>query len=174
MSVTIRTAKQIDDRSVRLTWSSDGEDPTYYIWIDGVFAYETSLTEGVFPIVPGAAAIIDVFDSSSDEPSVAYPGRFLIGWWPSDAVDYYRIDEYYDSAWLERARVIDNGEGFFTWRTRFLEDVTSHQFRIVPVGTDGNEGTATTFTSLMVRHPDPPDVSYSYDSGTTKITISES
>ena len=173
MSVTIETVQRVDSRSVRLTWSSGLGTPTFYIWIDGTFAYETPLEQGTFAVRPGEAVVIDVFDASTDEPDAAYPGRLLLGWWPSDDVDYYRIDEYYSAAWTERVRINDNGEGFFTWLTRFLEDVTSHQFRIVPVGTDGNEGTATALTSLMVRHPDPPDVSYAYSSGTTKLTITE-
>ena len=173
MTVTIETVQQIDARSVRVLWSSGLGDPTFYVWLDGVYAYKTALTQGVFTMAAGAAVIIDVFDAAAAEPAAAYPGRLLLGWWPSPDVDYYRIDEYYNSAWLERVRVQDHGEGFFTWRTRFLADVTSHQFRIVPVGIDGNEGGAINLTSLMVRHPDPPDVAYAYDSGTTKVTISE-
>ena len=78
-----------------------------------------------------------------------------------------------ESEWTERARVRHRETAYMQWMTRWLEDETSHQFRVVPVGTNGNEGTARTLTCLMVRNPTPPDVDYAYSNSTNKVTVSE-
>jgi hypothetical protein len=63
------------------------------------------------------------------------------------------------------------GRRYFTWLTRVLEDQAQHQFRVTPVGSNGNAGAAKNFAVLMTRIPDPPSVSYSYDAGTGAVTI---
>jgi hypothetical protein len=60
----------------------------------------------------------------------------------------------------------------FTWRSRVLEDGATHRFRVVPVGQNGNDGTEQLFTLLMVRIPDPPAVTYTYNgAGAPTVTI---
>jgi hypothetical protein len=59
---------------------------------------------------------------------------------------------------------------YFAWESRFLEDSASHRFRVVPVGQNGNEGTSREFLVLMVRIPDPPEVTYTYN-GTPANTV---
>ena len=63
------------------------------------------------------------------------------------------------------------GRRYFNWRSRVLEDSATHQFRVTPIGANGNNGTAKNFVVLMVRIPDPPRVSYSYSAGSGVVTI---
>lgn len=175
MTVTLTEPEWVTDDTVELSWSSDlGGTPTFYLWQWGDLVIITTDTGRQFTIAAGEDLILDVFDSASGEPDAYVSnGRATLCWWPVSGAAQYRVDEYVASVWTERGTVADNGEGFFAWTSRVLEDVTTHEFRIVPLDSAGNTGTATTFSKLMVRIPDVPSVSYAYDSGTAKITVSD-
>ena len=168
--VTMQPIIQVGAGSFLLRFSSDQGDPIFYIYLDGILIAETTATEYTIAIAAGNQAIVEVLDDADAEPTEVFPGNVRLGWFFVDGVDYYRIDEYIAGEWTQRARVTDN-QAYRSWQSRFLEDGGSHQFRVVAIGTDGNEATAREFTVLMVRHPDSPDVSYAYSAGT--VTISE-
>lgn len=173
MAVTMADPVWLDARTVRLAWSSDEEDPTYYVWRDGALVATTEASSMDFTLSAGEVLTVDVFDDSADVQSNAWPGRLTLNWFDAgDDVDYFRCEEYSGGEWVERAQLSEDGRGYYQWTTRFLEDVTEHQFRIVPVGTNGNDGTPQSFTCLMVRQPDTPDVDYSYSDATDKVTVS--
>lgn len=173
MSVTITSAVQTGPESYRVTYTSSLSEPTYYLYQDGTLVAVTELTSWTFIVPMGESLNVEILDDPDELPQAAFPGRLTLAWEGSDSVEYYRIDEYVSETWTERARIYDTGVLYYSWQTRFLEDVTSHQFRIVPIGMNGNEGALKAFTVLMVRHPTPPSVSYAYDSETAKVTISE-
>lgn len=156
----------------RVKYSSDAVDPTFTIYRDGKFLKTTKETELDIYVEKGEGAVLDITDDDSD-PEEAYSGTAIFGWNATPATDYYKIEEYFESAWVERAQVVDDDSGYFTWESRFLEDVTIHEFKITPVGDNGNEGTAIEPNIFMVRHPDVPEVTFTYDSGTNKFTIAE-
>jgi len=172
--VTIQPPIRTGRRTWLLRYSSDQEDPTFYIYIDGTLVAETHHTEYEISINIGESYIAEILEDASQLPMQVFPGKQRLNWFgfTEGDVDYYRIDEYIDSAWVERKRKKETG-GYITFESRFLEDGQTHTFRIVPIGIDGNEGTAKQFAVLMVRHPDVPDVGYTYDGGTNKVTITE-
>jgi len=155
----------------RIAWTSGLEDPTFTIYLDGELFATTAATHLDLYVEPGSSPVLEVVDDGA-AASQAFPGRLRLQWGREDDTDHYLIEEVVDAAWTERARVRDDGRQYFHWLTRWLEDSTSHQFRVTPIGTNGNAGTAVAFTCLMVRHPDPPDVSMSYDEGTGDLTVS--
>lgn len=169
--VTLNPPQKLDSRSWLVSWSSDLGDPTFYVYQDGLSINETKQTEQVFTVDAGESLIIEVLDDPDAVPITAFPGRLTLNWRTSAATDYYRIEEYIEAAWILRAKVKDSGGGYFKWKTRFLEDSATHQFRIIPVGTNGNQGTAKVFSCLMVRHPDLPNVGYEYSDDTHKVTV---
>ena len=81
------------------------------------------------------------------------------------------MEAHEGGSWVTRATIEDTGAGYYQWESGWLADVTSHEFRVTPVGADGNEGTATGWVVLMVRWPDPPEVGVTYAAGTGKVTI---
>jgi len=172
MTVTISEPERLDSRTWRTSWSSDLEDPAFYVYRDGYLVAVTALGSMEFHIEGGESLVLEILDDADALPAAGFPGRLLLAWNSVDDADHYMIEEYVDSEWMERAQIADAGKPCFTWRTRFLEDCTEHQFRITPVGTNGNEGDPLTFIVLMVRHPDVPDVAYDYDDETAKVTIS--
>jgi len=177
MSVTIDSVRRVDLRSWIIVWSSDlGGTPTFYVYQDGVLVNTTVDTEMVFMAELGECPLVEILDDADAVPMTAYPGRLTLAWYATAAptgTDHYKIEEYVDAAWVIRANVREISAGYYKWKTRFLEDSTSHQFKITPVGVNGNDGAATTLVCLMVRHPNPPAVDYVYDDGTGKVTVSE-
>lgn len=178
MAITYGKVQPIDATSFRLTWTSDETAPVpFRVYVGGrlVSSWESPTQAGeiILTVPAGDAPFIEVLDKACDIPAIAFSGRITLQWSSITGAANYRIEEYVDSVWTERNVITDNGDGVFTWLSRWLEDVTTHQFRIVPISTAGNEGTPIEKTVFMVRHPDPPDVEYTYNgSSTPTITIS--
>ncbi|MHC4123925.1 MAG: hypothetical protein ACYSSI_10155 [Planctomycetota bacterium] len=170
--VTMQPPIRTGDRSVLLKYSSDLPTPTFYIYVDGVLVAETAQTEYTIVVSLNENVIVEILDDADAQPMQIFPGKLRVGWFFVEDTDYYRVEEYISSQWVERKRLPENN-GYLTWESRFLEDGQDHTFRVIPVGTNGNDGTEKQFTVLMVRHPDTPDVSYSYSNQTNKVTISE-
>ena len=170
--VTIESLTKIGMYSWRLKYSSDLEDPIFYIYLDGVIIAETPQTQYDIAINMNESSVIEVLDDPDTQPMQIFPGKVRLGWFFVEGTDYYRIDEYIGSEWVERYRMPENN-GYLSWQSRFLEDNQTHIFRITPVGTNGNEGTAKQFAVLMCRRPDVPDVTYTYDEEEGDITITQ-
>ena len=172
MTVTINEPQQLDSRTWLITWSSDLQDPTFRVFKDGSLIKTTQETQMQFQLEPGENLVIEVLDDITDTPSTAFSGKLTLSWNAVANTEKYQIEEFVNSAWTRRATIIDQGQGSFQWVTRFLEDVTIHQFRIVPVGLNGNLGTPITLSALMVRHPDIPAQTMAYDgAGAKTVTI---
>lgn len=147
-------------------YASDLADPLFRIWIDGVLATTTTATRATVPL----GSIVDVLDTGLTPPPV-FPPRLTLRWDGVAGAAKYRVEEFVDGAWVPRASVPDDGTNHYRFRTRVLEDGVTHAFRIVPVGTNGNDGTAKTVSALVVRNPDPPTVAFSYNPETQKLTV---
>lgn len=178
MSVTITKSDiiRIDDTAVRLKWTSDATLPiTFRVWQNGVrIANFVSPTAGAFidlhvPI--GESHAVEVFDKACSVPKPAFPGRFTLHWTAIAGATSYRIEELVSAVWTLRATQSDDGRQAWTFLSRWLEDVTTHGFRIIAVDAAGNLGTALTFSVEMVRTPDLPEVSYVWSAGTGRITV---
>ena len=176
MAVTIQPPEQIGSWSWLISFSSSLEDPTFYVYVNGKLYATTDQENIIITISPGETSenvYVEIFDSAGETPAEVFPGRLTLHWKASSNTDYYRIDECVDASWVERARVYDSGEEYFSWKTRFLEDVTEHTFRLVPLGTNGNEGGELILVCLMVRYPDQPELELTYSDATHKVTIDE-
>lgn len=168
--VTIESLTRIGLYSWLLKYSSGLQEPTFYIYLDGVLIAETSATQYSIAINLDEASLIEILDDPDIQPMQIFPGKVRLGWFFVDGTEYYRVDEYIIDTWVERRRIPENN-GYLKWESRFLEDGQTHLFRVVPVGTNGNEGTAKQFAVLMCRRPDVPDVDYNYREYTGKVVI---
>ncbi len=156
----------------KLTFSSDLSEPTFFIYRDGVLWNTTQNTEINVYIDAEETPVFDIFDSANDVPGLAFPGRAVLNWDATIATKEYRIEEFVAAVWKLRQVIKDNGQGYFRFQSRWLEDVTSHQFRVIAVGENGNDSIARTLTVFMVRNPDPPRVTFSYDgAGPKTVTM---
>jgi len=153
----------------RVSWT--GSADLYYVYVDGVRAGTTSVLWFDVTVAPGASPIIDVFDSAAAVPEPVYPDGVTLAWYSAgDDVATYRIEKYVGTDWIVQASA---GPAWYqTWKSGRIADDTTHTYRIVPVGINGNDGPAVQFVALVVHHPDAPQVDMTYDAGDGTLTIS--
>jgi len=66
----------------------------------------------------------------------------------------------------------DDAQWVYSLLSPRLDDLADAEFRVVPVDKAGNDGTALALSSeRVVRTPDGPDFTVTFDSGTTKVTF---
>ena len=171
MTVTLSDPVWLDDQTLVQAWTSSISGATFYIYRDREFLTATRAGSMQFRVVPGEYLLIDVFDSSGDSPDYAAPGRVYLCWFEVSGSASYLVQERVGAYWQDRESVPDDGDGFFRYLTRYLEDATTTEFRVLPVDSAGNQGTSTLFTVVQVRHPEIPDVAYAYDSATATVAI---
>ena len=175
MTVTIDTITRKDANTLVYEWSSDEDDPTYYIYVGAELVNATKATSQEFHVETDDYPAIEILDDADTAPQYARSSRETLAWYAHASAEKYRVDELVSSVWTERAMIYDAGEGFFLWTSRPLEDVTQHEFRVVGIGTDGNDGqTPARIFVPIIRMPDVPNVAYTYNGATPKtVTITE-
>jgi len=157
--------------SVRVYWSETTPGSVYYVYKDAVLLGSTTQTWFLVTLAAGECAHISVFDDSADVPDAGFPGYFRFEWDASTGATSYRIEEYIDTTWTTISTIPSTADTHYSYNTPYLADGTEHQFRMVAA--NANDSAARLITVLMVRRPDPPDVTYTYDSDTGDLTVDE-
>lgn len=166
MSVTITTTRLSETRYL-LSFKSTLSDPTFYIYRDGILVTITKQNWWKFEVYSGAMLQIEVKDDDS-EPSAAWPGQVLISWErDAEAVKYY-IQKYVGSAWVTERIILDGS--LYHW-TPYLEDETTYHYRVVPIDENETAGQSREFAIVMVRRPNVPSVTITYDAETHNAII---
>jgi hypothetical protein len=160
----------VADGQWRLSWTDTLPSPTFYIYRDGVLIDTTTQTEILVAVGVGESPVFEVLDDPAAVPQSAFPPYAILAWYPSPATDHYRIEQFISAAWSVIASIADAGNLTFFWQTPPLAEGQTAQFRTIPVGTNGNDGTALNFSMLMVRHPAPPANLMTFNVGRT-VTI---
>ena len=169
--VTITRQEQVDNEVWEFEWTSTLENPTYYIYREGVLLMATGLEAMSFVVGPGEYAQIEILDDPDAVPGRSYPGRLLLGWQGLTEAAGYRVEEYVDGAWVVQKRVAEMGRSYYTYRTRWLQDGESYQWRVVSEQPAGVDGGVMDISVLVVRRPDRAALGYSYDEETGKVTF---
>lgn len=184
MAITSYSKKR-HGRLTKVTVVSDLTGTVYYHWyLDGAWLGVTTDPNYSIFLEAGEQAelvCIDTNSASFDGPANApagYPARRAL-WWNkcTDAdVDHYRV-EYgtgfsSPSSWTLMGTVKDDGGWSYRFLSHRLTDLTWYWFRIVPVDLAGNQGTALALgPDKVVRTPDAPEYSATYNSGTQRVTF---
>lgn len=171
--------------TTKVTVVSGLSGTVYYHWyLDGAWLGVTTDPNYTVYLEAGDQAEIvcidtnDVdFDGVANAPA-GYPSRRAVYWNRSidTDVDHYRV-EYgtglsSPASWTLLATVPDDGSWSYQLLSQRLADLTYYWFRIVPVDLAGNEGTAIVLgPEKIVRRPDAPEYSATYDGGTTKVAF---
>lgn len=155
-----------------LSWSSTLASATFYVYRDGVLILTTPATSAIVFVPVGDSPVYEVLDDPGATPTAAFPGYMILAWYASAGSASYRIDQLIGASWTPLITIDDLGQGTFQYRTATLPDGQTSQFRVVPIGTNGNAGTPTAFASLIVRHPDPPNVTMAFNAVGATVTIS--
>lgn len=181
MITSYLTTRIADVTVVRVT--SDLAGTVYYHWYaEGEYLGRTTDPERAFQLAENEQLRVEVLDTTdADYDTVAnapagYPARRTLAWLRSIDADaaWYRVDQQQDSGdWTEIARVpAEAGRWEYRLETDRLEDLATYTWRIVPLDTAGNEGTAVTIgPERVVRRPDAPAVALSCAAGL--VTIAE-
>ncbi len=161
--VTFDPPQQVGANLWRFTWTSDQMDPEYRVYLDGQLVSVQTAEQFDVKVEGEVSPVLEVLDSEDDVPNDAFPPYLRLGWLPvSDAVRY--LVQQYDGGWVDVATLAAEADrAWYQYDTPGLADVTVHQWRVIPIDEAGNEGSALAFSVLMVRHPDPPDVTFTYD-----------
>jgi hypothetical protein len=174
MTITYATPEQVGPESVKLAWTTTETAPTFRVYCNGSLLVTTMQPWWIFRVVSGVYPIIEVLDTDSATPTEVFPSTETLGWYADSDVHHWLVEQYVGAAWLECAEIENEGDLYYTWTSIELADAASHQFRITAYDAAGNASSSTTRTCLMVRHPDPPTASYTYASGTGKVTVTVS
>jgi hypothetical protein len=166
--ITYEPPIQIDEMAWRIRWTSDVTPPvTFKVFIEGVLASPDGIVSHdgagswVLSVPPGEFPFFEVLDTDCI-PSIAFSGHLLLQWYGTGNHSY-RVEKYNGASWDLQEILVDDGRGYFSWRSPWLADVTVHTYRIVPVSSANNQGTPLSLVSLMVRHPDSPNVEVTYN-----------
>lgn len=170
MSVTITEQSHVGLNQYRIVWSSNLTDPTYYVYRDGELIDTTKQTSIIITIDADEYPTIEVFDDSFAVPT-AYPSRITLRWYSTPDTYCYKVQERVQGTWIDRIQIDDLGQGYFIWTSSYLADCSLNRFRVLPIGTNGNEGDAAPYSYSIARNPNPPDVQYIYNSVDRKVTI---
>lgn len=172
MTVTMNDLEQVSQDTFKISWTTTETDPLFYIYKNGKLYRKTYDTEIIVTLDGDESPVYEVFDNATSRPSDFFPDRVKLNWWCTESgVDYFEVAEFVSGAWVVREKIYTNGGVYYDYLSRVLEDCQVHTFRITPYGTNGNAGTEILRSVLMVRYPDVPDASFTYDSGTGKITV---
>lgn len=174
MAVTNIIAKKLAQHLVQITVIADNS-PLYWR-LDGKRYHDGFETQLVISVEPGTSPIIWVSDSDYGDDADFFPGHASIQIFVDEtslpSYEFIRFEEFVSGVWTLRKKIRIDGSGWYSWTSRWLEDITSHQFRALPIGTNENNGTTVSLSILMVRNPDPPDVNWIYNGASTPtVTI---
>lgn len=155
-----------------LAWTSDQVSPTFRVYRDGVLLSEQTAAEYELSVTGGEVPVIEVLDDASANPQSSFPNGLTLGWRTDPESATYRVDRWTGADWLEVDTLAASDGGWQSYSTGVLADGATHLWRVVPIDSAGNSGTPLEFSALMVRHPDPPDVDYAYESVGRTVTVS--
>ncbi len=159
----------------------------YFHWyLDGSYVGVSSsgTTTGVrtFVVPPTEQVHVDVldtidpdFDPIANAPA-GFPAVRTLAWIRSvgATVASYRLEQSISGgAWSSIGTASDDPRRWeFTFLTAALNDLTQYGFRAVPVDVYGNDGTPVTLAAeLIVRTPNAPAFTATFDAGTSKVTL---
>lgn len=177
MTVTYEIPVRVDTNAFEIGFSSGVTKPVpFRVFLDRSLIKSWDSADGTGTVLinvgAGSSPFLEVLDKACSVPELAFPGNILIHWLAVTGAVSYRVEELVSGVWTLRNSLIDNGEPAFSWKSKWLTDITIHKFQISAIDAANNEGLAASYSILMVRHPDVPNVTYTYNgSGTPTVTI---
>jgi len=173
MAITSTTYTQLDPSTFKVTWVSSLTTPTYYVYLDGVLVETIERTWTFVNIPPGETLDFQVYDDSATIPDEAYSGRFVFNWYNQDTdIVSFEVAIYQSGSYTVLDSIpVSSLEHYYQYKSSYLSNETEYQFRITPIGYNQARGVPVYIAQTMVRLPDPPDASYSYDVGSQILTV---
>lgn len=168
--------EKIGPSSWRFAWSAT--TGPYRVYLDGrlidtITAVEYDYEGYTWGSFPPPLEVLDANDSTTPQ-NLDYPPRLWLQWRGVTDAEYYVVEYYSGSAWTRvNLQMPETGAGYYKYQTPALADVTTAQWRVLAVDAYQNESDPLTFSALIVRNPDTPDVTMTYSAVTGNVTIAE-
>ena len=176
MAVTITSTSKVASTTWRIKWTSDytpgaNEQTLFTVRKNGRPFKTTSLTTILVPVSAGDSPVIEITDPSESPTVTGENSQAKLTWNAVTGTDHYRVEQLISAVWTPVSNVPEVGLPTYEYWTARLEDSTATQFRVIPVFTVGQEGSAIAGTVFFVRHPDPPPMTSTYAFATKKATF---
>jgi len=166
-----------------VTVTSDLTGTIFYHWyVDGQHVGGGLSPSRSFGLAAGDELRIEVLDTLDPDfdpvlnAPTGWPARRTLWWVCSldEDVRQYRIEQKQDSGAWTVIGLVPHEVG--TWShsllTPRLVDLAEYQWRIVPVDSAGNDGAAITIgPERVVRSPDGPNFTATFDPETSQVTV---
>lgn len=143
----------------------------YVVRRRGMTLRQVSRSPVLIRVPSGESVDVEIVEAGSEETVPAADVAAEVRMARVAGARQYRIDEYVSGSWVERATLDDASADELARRMAPLTRGSSNQYRVVPIGADGNEGTAAAVTVEGLRPPDVPLVSWTYDADTGLVTV---
>ncbi|KPK72132.1 MAG: hypothetical protein AMJ84_04860 [Acidithiobacillales bacterium SM23_46] len=171
MAVTM-ICRRLGGRSFEFFFTSTLDNPLYRIFVDGVRVAVQRSGRFLHTVPPDAHSDVQVLDEAGVTPDSAQSFPRL-SWPPVANTGSYRVEQYIDGEWRTRQRILDDGRDGYKWQSPMIIAGAEQQYRVTPVGADGNDGTPVTPAVTIAALPAPPVVDMTYDNETHKVTLTE-
>lgn len=147
-------------------WTAGASDP-FDIYLDGVLldSVEGGSFEAEVEGYDTAPPPLEIVEEDADAESILYPPYALLQWRGLTGADAYVVEKYVSGDWQAMKTVMEVAAGYYTYRTRLIDDCEETSFRVTALDLRGNEGTPITFTFNVVRNPAPPDIEFTMTGG---------
>lgn len=173
MSVTIISTTQIDQDLYKITFNSDEVNPRYYIYVNGVLHSIQTEEEIIIKTNPSETLKIEIYDDETEIPAIGENGNVIINLDKDQNVAKYEIYKLGDTEY-ELVQVVDNkGLRAPTYISPLLEDEEEHKYKVYAVGFNNNKSKVRDFSIFVVRPPDVPSLSQSYDEEDGEVTFDD-
>lgn len=172
MAASISETLMVGTKACRYTWT--GTAPyTVYLKGDAVLQnteqteYTAQWTDDL--VEPPPIEVIDSTQSAATLQQVLHSHKITLQFRGRRTNSYY-VGQIYVGSWIDAVTIVEDGRGYYQvdtgeWPTG------SYQFRITPYDSSGTAGTPLQFSIFHHTNPTPPELSYTYDSGTGNLTV---
>lgn len=177
MATTLAPPEKVGYGVWRYTWT--GTAP-FRVWSYDTYSYlaensdDTEITVAALDhnnIEPPAIEVYDATETTDPE-GITYPARLILQWRGYRYAEYYRVEEETSpGTWETVQGIAEDGSGYYKCEFAKLDDdVSTTNYRVVNVDLSGAE-TSREFEAVIIRNPDPPQLTYTYNAGTGLLTI---
>lgn len=174
--ITFTTITKKGNGTWEFNWITTGAD-YYRVVLDGVLLdspiappYTCKLSG--WNDEPPPIELVESDDLAESEENLPY---LLIQWWPEREAYYYEVQQYVNSSWTNRNRIMENGSAFYSVRTRVMEDEEVTEWRVIAFNRIDVASDPINYTALIVSPPTilMGETEVGYNSSITSIVVSE-
>jgi hypothetical protein len=173
MAALITEVLRIGSQAWRYEWS--GTEP-FTVYVDGnAVLRDSDQTSYIVQLdeagdEPRQLEVVDSTQTTATMQQVLHTPRIILQFRGRRTNAYYIAQVYNGTTWEGNIVIVEDGRGYYRadigyWTT------FDYQFRVTPYDASGTAGTPLQFSIFHHTNPEPPALSYSYDSGTGKLTV---